>query len=115
MQKSNHPKKSVTKKMIALTSEDFKILASDKRLAILNALQTRQMNITELSKHLNLNKSSIYEHTQKLLKADLIKRHQRQNHKIIYYTLSGKTNAILDHGITIQSNPKTKQNKKEEK
>jgi DNA-binding transcriptional ArsR family regulator len=79
---------------ITLDREAFKVLASETRIGILKELDKSQMTITDLSKALSMSKATLFEHTDKLLKAGLIKKIDDQR-KWVYYKLSWKGKNIL--------------------
>src|ERR1051325_8588547 len=59
---------------ITLDRDTFKALASDTRLDILKALDERQKTVTELAKQLDLDKSTVFEHLEKLAAVGLIQK-----------------------------------------
>ena len=80
---------------ITLDKKAFDVLASETRLNILKKLNSRRMTVTELSKILNLSKSAVYEHLEKLMNADFVKKNDNNNTNRVYYELTGKGIAIL--------------------
>lgn len=79
---------------ITLDRESFKALASDTRLDILRALDERQKTVTELAKELDLNKATVFEHLETLVKVDLVQKLENER-KWVYYQLSWKGRRIL--------------------
>ncbi|MCD6227140.1 winged helix-turn-helix transcriptional regulator [Candidatus Micrarchaeota archaeon] len=71
---------------IVMDKETFKLLASDTRIKILKLLKTRDHNLSEIAKSLNLSKSTIKEHIERLINAGVIKEVDRGKWK--YYTLT---------------------------
>ena len=69
-------------------------LASDTRLEILKRLDKRRMTLSELSKELNLSKTTVKEHLDKLIEVELIRKVD-ENRKWIYYELTKKGKKIL--------------------
>ena len=80
---------------VTIDKETFKALASDTRLEILKALDGRKMNLSELSRKTGLSKTTILEHLNKLVEADLVKKIEREGHKWTYYKLSWKGSSLL--------------------
>lgn len=74
---------------IILDSNTFKALASRTRLMILKNLDERQKTISELSKTMELNKATIYEHLSLLQEAGLVTKIESGN-KWVYYKLTWK-------------------------
>lgn len=84
---------------ITLDRETFKALASDTRLLVLKALDERQKTLTELSKQLELNKSTLLEHLEKLESAGLVQKvEQDVERKWVYWQLTWKGRRILHPG-----------------
>jgi len=71
---------------IVMDKETFKLLASDTRISILKLLRKRDYNLSEISKHLNLSKSTVKEHMDLLVKSELVKDIDRGKWK--YYSLT---------------------------
>ena len=69
-------------------------LASETRIEILKKLDERRMTLTELSESLNMSKTTVKEHLDKLVEAGLIKRID-EGRKWIYYELTEKGKKIL--------------------
>lgn len=69
---------------ITLDKKAFDVLASETRINILKKLDSRRMTVSELSKILNLSKSAIYEHLEKLMNADFVKNHDDNNTNRVY-------------------------------
>jgi len=74
---------------IVLDSNTFKALASQTRLAILKSLDERQKTVSELSKIMDMNKATIYEHLSLLKDAGLVSKIESGN-KWVYYKLTWK-------------------------
>ncbi len=72
---------------ITLDKSAFKALASDTRVSILKLLLRRRMTLSELSKKLGMSVSTIKEHLESLVSADLIKQID-DGHKWKYYELT---------------------------
>ncbi|MEE8402803.1 MAG: winged helix-turn-helix domain-containing protein [Candidatus Hydrothermarchaeaceae archaeon] len=79
---------------IKMDRKVFETLASETRINILKRLDTRQMTITELSRELDMAKSSIHEHLAKMLDSDLVGKFE-DGHKWTYYRLTRKGRNIL--------------------
>ncbi|MFH1294800.1 MAG: winged helix-turn-helix domain-containing protein [Candidatus Aenigmatarchaeota archaeon] len=84
---------------ITLDIKAFRTLASDSRIAILKSLDERRRTLTELSKKFNLSASTVKEHMEKLIEAELI-RMVDDGHKWKYYELTSKGRQILHPGTT---------------
>jgi len=69
-------------------------LASETRIEILKKLNERRMTLTELSKELDISKTAVKEHLDKLVQAGLIKKVD-EGRKWIYYELTGEGRKIL--------------------
>lgn len=82
-------------KEIKLSPKLFKALSSDTRLKIIKALESRRMTTTELSKKLNISKSTVHEHLSKLSEVDLVNKTD-ENNKWVYYELTKRGNEILN-------------------
>ena len=81
---------------ITLDRETFKALASDTRLTILKKLDERQKTVTELAKELELNKSTVLEHLEKLEAAKLIQKvEQDVERKWVYWQLTWTGRRLL--------------------
>ena len=80
---------------ITLDRESFKVLSSDTRVGILKSLSVRRKTLSELSKEHKMSVSTISEHLDKLVKADLIKQID-DGHKWKYYELTKKGRAVLN-------------------
>lgn len=80
---------------VTLDMSTFKALASDTRLQILRVLDGKKMNLQEISRVTKLNKATLHEHLQKLHEAGLVKKHEREGHKWVYYKLSWKGESLL--------------------
>lgn len=81
---------------ITLDRETFKALASDTRLLLLKALDERQKTVTELAKELDLNKSTLLEHLEKLEAAGLVQKvEQDVERKWVYWQLSWTGRRLL--------------------
>jgi len=69
-------------------------LASETRIEILKKLDERRMTLTELSKELNMSKTAVKEHLDKLVQAGLIIKVD-EGRKWMYYELTEKGKRIL--------------------
>ncbi len=79
---------------IVLDAEAFRALSSDTRLQILKALDARRLTVSELSRLLNLNKATVFEHLKQLSTADLVKK-EDEGRKWVYYKLTWKGKNVL--------------------
>lgn len=90
----------MTDDKITLDKKTLGALSSDTRANILKSLDIRRMTVSELSKRLNLPKSTIYENLNRLIDADLLKKNNDGN-KWIYYELTEKGRRLLSpHEMT---------------
>jgi len=80
---------------VTIDKETFKALASDTRLEILKALDGRKMNLSEIARRTGLSKTTILEHMNRLVEANLVKKIEREGHKWTYYKLTWKGSSIL--------------------
>ncbi len=79
---------------IRLNKKTFEALASETRIGILKLLDIRQMTITELSGGLDMAKSSVHEHLQKMADAGLVEKRETER-KWTYYHLTKEGRQIL--------------------
>jgi DNA-binding transcriptional ArsR family regulator len=80
---------------ITLDRKTFEALAIDTRVNILKSLKQRRKTQAELSKEMSLAASTISEHLDKMLNAELIRR-EEQGKKWIYYALTDKGKGIVE-------------------
>jgi DNA-binding transcriptional ArsR family regulator len=79
---------------IKMDRQVFEALASETRIEILKKLDERQMTISELSREMDMAKSSIHEHLVKMVQSGLVAKFDN-GHKWTYYHLTGKGRKIL--------------------
>ncbi len=79
---------------IILDKKTLGVLSSDTRANILKSLDIRRMTASELSKKLNLPKSTIHENLDRLVDTDLVRKNDNGN-KRIYYELTEKGRRLL--------------------
>ena len=83
---------------IVLTKDTFEVLASEIRLTILKTLNERRMTTTELADDLDLAKSTVHHHLQKLADAGFVAAGE-DGHAWVYYALTPEGQALLQpHG-----------------
>jgi len=83
---------------IVLTKDTFEVLASGTRLTILKTLNERRMTVTELADDLNLAKSTVHHHLQRLADAGFVAAGE-DGHAWVYYALTPEGRALLQpHG-----------------
>lgn len=87
--------KSLWMTKIVIDKDTFKALASDTRLKILKALDGRKKNLSEIARETGLSKTTVLEHMNKLIEADLVRKIEREGHKWTYYKLSWKGSSLL--------------------
>ena len=64
----------------------FQALSSETRIKILKCLNQRKKTLTELSRELNLPKSTVHDNLSVLIDADLVK--SKHGSKLVYYELT---------------------------
>ncbi len=79
---------------ITLDRDTFRTLASGTRVDILKSLDSRRKTLSELSKQFSMSVSTIKEHLDNLVKADLILQVD-DGHKWKYYDLTRKGKRVL--------------------
>jgi len=79
---------------IVLTKDTFEVLASETRLDILKTLSTRRMTITELADTLDLAKSTVHHHLQRLADAGLVAADDDRR-AWVYYALTPEGRALM--------------------
>jgi DNA-binding transcriptional ArsR family regulator len=80
---------------ITLDKKTFKTLASDTRIGILKSLGRRRKTLSELSKEHKMSVSTVKEHLDNLVGAELIIQID-DGHKWKYYELTRKGKAVLN-------------------
>ena len=86
---------------IILDDSSFKALSSESRVNILKNLNNRRMTLSELSKKLKLENSTIKEHCTNIVNADLIKQIDEVR-KWKYYELKNKGKNLIQPNLTEQ-------------
>ena len=84
---------------ITLDMKAFQTLASDTRIGIIKSLDQRRKTLTELSRAFGLSASTVKEHMDKLVEAELV-RLVDDGHKWKYYELTRRGTHILHPGTT---------------
>lgn len=79
---------------IVLDDKSFKALSADSRIGILKSLNERRRTLSELSQKLDLGNSTIKEHCDILVDAELIKQID-EGRKWKYYELTSKGKQII--------------------
>lgn len=79
---------------IVLTKDTFEVLASETRLDILKTLSTRRMTVTELADTLDLAKSTVHHHLQRLADAGLVAADD-DGRAWVYYALTSEGRGLL--------------------
>jgi DNA-binding transcriptional ArsR family regulator len=82
-------------KRIILDDKSFKALSAETRIQILKKLLERRMTLSELSKKLSLKNSTIKEHCELLMGAELLKKID-EGRKWKYYELTNKGKNIIN-------------------
>lgn len=86
-------------KELELGKSSFEILSSDTKRNILKKLNKRKMTVTELSKRLDLSKSTIHEHLSKLNEHGFVEKVSEGDKKWVYYKLTGKSQNLLHNRV----------------
>jgi DNA-binding transcriptional ArsR family regulator len=81
--------------MVELNEEVLKVLSSRSRKRIIKSLEDRSKTVSELSRELNLAKSTVHKHIVRLAETGIVVRRDIDNNKFVYYTLSEKGRYIL--------------------
>jgi len=84
---------------ITLDRAAFKVLASDTRISIIKSLKRQRKTLSELAKESGMSVSTVKEHLDSLVKAELIIQ-KDEGHKWKYYELTRKGKNILNPGET---------------
>ncbi len=79
---------------ITLDREAFRVLASETRIGILKSLDTRRKTLTELAGQFGMSASTIKEHMDSLVRAELAIQLD-EGHKWKYYQLTPKAKRLL--------------------
>ncbi|MEW5759491.1 MAG: winged helix-turn-helix domain-containing protein [Candidatus Thermoplasmatota archaeon] len=79
---------------ITLDYASFKALASGVRIDILKILENNQSTVSELSRKLEISKSALLRHLEKLINAGLVKKIDDER-KWVYYRITPKGMKIL--------------------
>jgi predicted transcriptional regulator len=90
---------SIMEDKITLDRDAFKVLASDTRIGILKSIKQQRKTLSELAKEFNMSVSTVKEHLDNLVGAELIIQRD-EGHKWKYYDLTRKGNNILNPGET---------------
>lgn len=85
-------------KKLVLDDRSFKALSADSRVNILKKLNERRMTLSELSQKLDLKNSTIKEHCNILLNAELISKID-EGRKWKYYELTGKGKQVVEPNL----------------
>lgn len=80
---------------ITLDKETFKVLAADTRVDILKKLADHKATLTDISQEFGMSASTIKEHLDRLLSADLIEQAEGDT-KWKYYNLTKKGSRIVN-------------------
>ena len=80
---------------VHINSKVFRALSSDRRIEILERLSSRKMSLTDLSRVLNLPKSTIKYHLTILIDAGLVE--SKRYGRWAYYELTSKGKVFGKH------------------
>ncbi|MFP4116816.1 MAG: winged helix-turn-helix domain-containing protein [Candidatus Aenigmatarchaeota archaeon] len=84
---------------LRLNEETAKVLSSDTRKEIIKLLDERNMTVTELSRKLDLSKSTVHEHLNKLLDAKFVNKLDEEGKKWVYYELTKKGKDVVGNRV----------------
>lgn len=84
---------------LKLDEDTAKVLSSDTRKEILELLDERNMTVTELSGSLDLSKSTVHEHLNKLVEAGFVNKLGEEGKKWVYYELTRKGRDIVGNRV----------------
>lgn len=87
---------------IVLDNKSFKALSAQSRVGILKGLKERRMTLSELSNKLALRSSTVKEHCDLLLGAELVKKID-EGRKWKYYELTDKGKQIIEPNIFMEA------------
>ncbi|MDD3493225.1 MAG: winged helix-turn-helix domain-containing protein [Candidatus Thermoplasmatota archaeon] len=79
----------------SLEKEDLKILGTESRVKILKHLGKRKMTVSELSRQVDLSKSTVHEHLATLADAGFIEKSANNGNIWVYYHLTDKGKKAL--------------------
>jgi len=79
----------------SLEKEDLKILGTESRVKILKYLGKRKMTVSELSRQVDLSKSTVHEHLATLADAGFIEKSANNGNIWVYYHLTDKGKKAL--------------------
>ena len=79
---------------IKMDRQVFEALASETRIGLLKKLDSQQMTISELSREMDMAKSTVHEHLVKMVSSGLVDKFDN-GHKWTYYHLTSKGRNIL--------------------
>jgi DNA-binding transcriptional ArsR family regulator len=85
---------------VELDKRAFVALASDTRLELLRALQPMRRTVAQLSRALEIDKSAIVRHLDKMIEGGLVNRYEDDG--FVYYGLSWKARDILSPNENIK-------------
>ncbi len=73
-----------------LSRKELKTLLCDSRIKILKSLKERRKTVAELSRELNLSKSTVHEHLTKLVEIGFVEKKTNPDRKWVYYEPTDK-------------------------
>ncbi len=80
---------------LTLDKKALGALSSEKRIAILKLLRDKKMILSDISMQLNLQKSTVHEHLNRLVESGLVNRIEREGYKWVFYEITQKGLKIL--------------------
>ena len=86
---------------IILNMEIFRIFSSETRITILKNLAQRKMTVSELSRDLEVTKSTIHEHLMLMTTAGLVNP-VPDDHRWIYYEITQKGHVLLQPETSVK-------------
>lgn len=92
------------RKAAVVASGLLKSLANDHRLMILCMLSEREMSVSEISRHIDLDQSPLSQHLARLRAEGIVKTRKMSQH--VYYSLaSEEARAVIDTLYRLYCNP----------
>ncbi len=84
---------------LEMDGNTIEVVSSETRKEILKYLNRRNMTVTELSRELDLSKSTVHEHLKKLKNAGFINKLDREGRKWVYYELTKKGKNLVGNRV----------------
>lgn len=82
---------------LTLDKKALGALSSEKRIVILKLLIDKKMILSDISMQLNLQKSTVHEHLNRLVESGLVNRIEREGYKWVFYEITQKGLKVLNN------------------